>query len=109
MAADGRAVPVRPEDPESGDRHPGCRREPGKTDTQLLDWLAQIGIPRIIAVTKCDKLSNADLAKQVRLIAQGLALPHEELVLFSAKTHQGRDTLWRAISNLMASVKLSCP
>jgi len=80
-----------------------ARREPGKTDTQLLDWLARIGIPRIIAVTKCDKLSKTELAKQVRLIAQGLGLPHEELVLFSAKSHQGRDTLWRAISDLMAS------
>jgi GTP-binding protein len=77
-----------------------ARREPGKTDTQLLDWLAQLGLPRIIAVTKCDKLSKTALAKQVRLIAQSLGLPHEELVLFSAKSHQGRDVLWRAISNL---------
>jgi GTP-binding protein len=86
-----------------------ARREPGKTDTQLLDWLARIGIPRIIAVTKCDKLSKTDLAKQVRLIAQGLALPHEELVLFSAKTHLGRDALWRAISNLAPMRPISIP
>ena len=80
-----------------------ARREPGKTDTQLLGWLARIGIPRIITVTKCDKLSKTALAKQMGVIAQGLAVPHEELVLFSAKSHQGRDVLWRAISNLMAS------
>jgi GTP-binding protein len=86
-----------------------ARREPGKTDTQLLDWLARIGIPRIIAVTKCDKLSKTDLAKQVRLIAQGLALPHEELVLFSAKTHQGRDVLWRTISKLAKLGPISTP
>jgi GTP-binding protein len=86
-----------------------ARRDPAKADTQLLDWLAQLGLPRIIAVTKCDKLSKTALSKQVGVIAQGLALPHEELVLFSAKTHQGRDVLWRAISTLAKTGPISTP
>ena len=62
------------------------------------------GFAAIIAVTKCDKLSKTALAKQVSVIAQGLAMRRTaELVLFSAKSHQGREALWRAISNLMVS------
>jgi GTP-binding protein len=86
-----------------------ARRDPGKADTQLLDWLARIGIPAILAVTKCDKLSKTALTKQVRVIAQGIAASQEDLVLFSAKSHEGRDALWRAISNLAQLGPISAP
>ena len=86
-----------------------ARRDAGTADTQLLDWLARLGVPAIIAVTKCDKLSKTALAKQVSVIAQGLAAPHRELVLFSAKSHQGREALWRAISNLAKIGPIATP
>jgi GTP-binding protein len=76
------------------------RREPGPEDRQLMDWLGRRRIPRILVATKSDKLSKTDQAKQLTAIAAGLAVDPGELILFSTKSRQGRDLIWRAIKSL---------
>jgi GTP-binding protein len=76
------------------------RREPGPEDRQLLDWLGRRRIPRILVATKSDKLSKTDQAKQLTAIAAGLAVDPGELILFSTKSRQGRDLIWKAIKSL---------
>ena len=55
--------------------------------------------PNLVA-TKSDKLSKTDQSKQLAAIAAGLAVDPGQNVLFSAKSRQGRDLIWKAINLL---------
>jgi len=76
------------------------RRTPNEEDAQLLNWLDRREIPSVLIVTKADKLSKTAQAKQRTLIAAALEVEPDELVLFSAKTRQGREELWRILLSL---------
>lgn len=76
------------------------RRTPNEEDTQLLNWLARREIAVVPVVTKADKLSKTSQLKQLKIIAGALETDPYELVLFSAKSRQGRDTLWRTLVEL---------
>jgi len=52
-------------------------------------------------VTKVDKLSRNDRARQVRTIAAHLACAPESLVRFSAASGEGRDELWAVLEGLL--------
>lgn len=74
------------------------RREPGKGDLDLLDWLAQYGIKSITVLTKADKLSRAQGMERAKLIGKELikwttATP----IIFSAKTRDGMKEIWAEI------------
>lgn len=76
------------------------RRTPSEEDAQLLNWLARREIAAVLVVTKTDKLSKTTQAKQLKVIAGALETDPDELVLFSAKSRQGRDVLWRTLVDL---------
>ena len=76
------------------------RRTPNEEDAQLLNWLDRQEIPSVLIVTKTDKLSKTSQAKQRALISAALEVEPDELVLFSAKTRQGRQELWRILVDL---------
>ena len=76
------------------------RRTPNEEDAQLLNWLARREIAAVLVVTKTDKLSKTSQAKQLKIIAGALETDPDELVLFSAKSRQGRDVLWRTLADL---------
>jgi GTP-binding protein len=76
------------------------RRTPGEEDQQLFDWLDRHEIISVPVVTKIDKLSKTAQAKQLRLIAGTLKVNANDWVVFSSKTRQGRDTLWKVIAEL---------
>jgi GTP-binding protein len=79
------------------------RREPSDDDLQMLDFLAEVGVPTIIAVTKVDKLSTAAAAARVSEITIALGLDGDQVIPFSAHTGLGRDELATAIVSLMQS------
>jgi len=76
------------------------RRTPSEEDQQLFDWLDRHEIISVPVVTKIDKLSKTAQAKQFRLIAGTLKVNANDWVVFSSKTRQGRDTLWKVIAEL---------
>lgn len=76
------------------------RRAPNEEDAQLLDWLARREIASILVVTKADKLSKTAQLKQLKIIAGALEIDPDDLVLFSSKSRQGRDVLWRTLVEL---------
>jgi GTP-binding protein len=76
------------------------RRTPNEEDALLLNWLSRRGIAPVLVVTKADKLSKTSQAKQLKIIAGTLEVDPDELVLFSAKSRQGRDVLWRVLADL---------
>jgi GTP-binding protein len=76
------------------------RRTPNAEDGQLLQWLDHQEIPCLLVATKADKLSKTAQRKQLALIADALETDPEEIVLFSAKSRTGRETLWRALAEM---------
>jgi GTP-binding protein len=76
------------------------RHEPTKQDLQLHEWLEHSDKPRLIVATKSDKLSNNELRKNLEHIRN--VLNDQSVLVYSAKTGQGRDELWRAIKSAIS-------
>jgi len=77
------------------------RRTPGDEERNFIAWLNRYGLPVILALTKADKLSKSKLSQRRRVISQALTQDSENLLLFSAKTRQGKEDIWRAIEQLL--------
>jgi GTP-binding protein len=76
------------------------RRIPTEKDMALIEYLHHLHLAYQLVLTKCDKLKKGRLLRQQRQIADTLAMPLNQLILFSAKTRQGRETLWHAIEQM---------
>ena len=74
------------------------RRDPAGDDIALAEWLSYHRIRHLFVLTKADKLSGNERGNRRRSIRTRLgASESEELILFSAKTGEGRDALWKEI------------
>jgi GTP-binding protein len=80
------------------------RREPSDDDRAMLDFLAEVEVPTIVALTKTDKLSKATARQRVAEIARALALESEQVIPFSSHTGEGRTDLLEAITDLIEVV-----
>ncbi len=78
------------------------RHDPTDDDRQMLDLLADIGLPTVVAATKIDKISRSQVETRLKQIARDLALDDEQLIPFSAVTGAGRDDLAKAVVSLLA-------
>lgn len=79
------------------------RRDPSPEDRQMLEFLAELGAPTIVTVTKVDKLSATRATARVAEITASLGLEPEQVIPFSAVTKLGRDELASAIEDLVAA------
>jgi GTP-binding protein len=77
------------------------RREPGVEEGDLLGWLKVRRIPALRVLTKADKLSRAQQKRRTTAAATLLDMPPEQLIVFSAKSRQGRAALWKALLALI--------
>lgn len=77
-----------------------ARRIPLAEELRFIDWLRHYRVHLIPVLTKADKLSKNEQAKQRRAAAQILALPVDEVILFSTKTRLGKEALWRRIADI---------
>ncbi|WP_129124829.1 ribosome biogenesis GTP-binding protein YihA/YsxC [Geomonas oryzae] len=78
------------------------RRVPTEDDLQMLTWLRAYSVAPILVVTKCDKLSKNERARQTAVIAEKLGVAKGELTFFSALNKEGRDAVWARIDALLA-------
>lgn len=78
------------------------RRVPTAEDRQMLEWLRAYSVPPLLVVTKCDKVSKNERARQAALIARTLEVEKKELHFFSALSKEGKDAIWVAIERLLA-------
>ena len=76
------------------------RRTPREEEHHLITWLAYYSIAKILVLTKADKLSKTKQDKQRAAVAGLLEVDPRKLILFSAKSRQGRDAVWDAIISL---------
>jgi len=75
------------------------RRIPSEEDLQMLDWLRSYNRRPIIVLTKCDKVTKNERARQTAAIAAKLQMDKSLLVHFSALSKDGRDAVWQVIQD----------
>jgi GTP-binding protein len=73
------------------------RRGLSPDDSTLLDWLDYHAIPTLIVLTKADKLSQFERARQKKALAGIRLLEERPLLFFSAVSGEGKDDLWGLI------------
>jgi GTP-binding protein len=79
------------------------RHEPTALDEELLTLLRGSPAPRVVALTKADKLSRNQRQQRVaalqrKLAAMGVEVP---VVLTSAEKREGLDALWRWVETFL--------
>ena len=78
------------------------RHVPSENDCMMYDWIVDNGYEPVIICTKLDKIKRSQVAKQVKLVRQGLGMEKDGILIpFSAETKQGKDEVWTLIESLM--------
>nr|WP_320190956.1 ribosome biogenesis GTP-binding protein YihA/YsxC [uncultured Desulfobacter sp.] len=77
------------------------RRDPGKEELDMVRWLESNQMPCLLVLTKADKLSKTKQLKHLDAVCKTFDRDRNGIVLFSAKTRQGRQTIWDEIRNLI--------
>ena len=78
------------------------RRGLSSDDSTLLDWLDYHGIPTLVVLTKADKVSQFERARQKKVLAGIRLLAGKPLLFFSAHTGEGKDDLWGLIQKAVS-------
>ena len=78
-----------------------ARHDPTEDDLGMLDFLAELGLPTIIAVTKVDKLNAREKAERLAAFGKVLGVDAEQIIPFSSVTGAGRDELAEALVSLL--------
>lgn len=71
-----------------------ARLAPTPLDFRLQQWLDGLGLPRLLAATKADKLSGNSRATQERLLSSAFGRP---AVMCSATTGMGCKEIWKRV------------
>lgn len=86
-----------------------ARRDPTADDHAMLDFLSEIGVPTIVALTKVDKLTAAQRVRRVDELCLALGLETDQMIPFSAVTGEGRNDLGEAIESLLSQPSWKTP
>jgi GTP-binding protein len=77
------------------------RHEPSPEDKQMVEFLAEVGVPTVVALTKTDKLKKSEVTPRAAETARALGLDDAQVIPFSAVTGLGRDELAEALVELV--------
>ena len=77
------------------------RHDPTGDDRIMLDFLADLGVPTLIALTKVDKLGRVARAKRITELCTAYGVDEDQVIPFSAHEHIGRDELASALVSLL--------
>lgn len=77
------------------------RHPPTRDDLQMVTFLAELGIPALVVLTKVDKLKRSQRASKIRTNAERLEVDMEQVVPFSAVTGEGLEALHGALEHLL--------
>ncbi len=78
------------------------RRDPKEEEHKLARWLISHDMPYLVVLTKADKLSKTQQLKRAAVISSQMNRSAGEVILFSAKTRAGRETVLEEITNLIS-------
>lgn len=80
------------------------RRDPETEEFDLVAWLEEHQMPYLVILTKADKLSKTQQKKRQTAICARLNCEPDSVILFSAKTRMGRETIWDEIESLIGGI-----
>ena len=67
----------------------------------MYEWIVYHGFMPVIIATKLDKINRSQIAKQIKMIKEGVGVKSETKIFpFSSLTKQGRDEIWDYIVNV---------
>ena len=72
-----------------------CRAGITNDDTMMLEFLAQSGLPYVIAVTKTDKLNKTERTESLAKISAFKYAKGIDIIPFSSHTGEGKADLWK--------------
>lgn len=78
-----------------------ARHPPTKHDIRWVEYLSEIGAPTLIVLTKVDKLKRSERGDSLPRASRALGVEESQLVPFSSKTGEGRETLLEALDDLL--------
>jgi GTP-binding protein len=79
------------------------RRKPSEEDLNMLEWLKYYNILPLLVLTKADKLSNNQIAKQLKIISETANVDKKDFFIFSAVNKKGKDEVWNKIEEIIAT------
>lgn len=85
------------------------RHPPSADDLQMFDFLAELGVPTAVVLTKIDKLRTTELKHRIISLTTALGLEEEQVIPFSSVTRVGRDELAAAVVALVAQPSWRAP
>ena len=77
------------------------RHPPAPDDLLMLAFLAEIGAPTVVVLTKIDKLRPAELKQRIISLTSALGLEEAQVIPFSTVARVGRDELAEAVVELV--------
>lgn len=77
------------------------RHAPSKLDHEMMEYLGEVGVPVLVILTKMDKVPMGKREETVGSAARDLNIDPEQLLAFSSKTGEGRDSLLTALDDLL--------
>lgn len=78
-----------------------ARHPPTKHDLRMIAYLAQVGLPAMVVLTKMDKLKRSQRAEATSRALEEMELDESQLLPFSSKTGEGRDELLEALDDIL--------
>jgi GTP-binding protein len=81
-----------------------ARHDPTPDDRAMLEFLATIGTPTMVVVTKIDKVAPKAQSGRVEALRQDLGLDSAQVIAFSATNGAGRDELAAAVAGLVGQL-----
>lgn len=78
-----------------------ARHKPTIHDLRMIEYLAEVGLPALVVLTKIDKLKRSERQASIRRALETLEIDPAQLVPFSSKTGEGRDELLEALEGLV--------
>ena len=79
------------------------RHDPTEDDRVMLDFLAELGVPTLLALTKVDKLGRVARAKRITELCAAYGVDEDQVIPFSAHENIGRDELAEALAALLSA------
>jgi GTP-binding protein len=83
------------------------RRGLESQELEFIDWLGQMDIPVLLAMTKVDKLKRNDRAIAAAGIMSRIHEPEADLIEFSSATCEGREAMWNYFQALLGPLDFS--
>ena len=80
-----------------------ARHRPTQHDHRMVEYLAEIGVPTLVVLTKTDKLKKREREQSIARTLGALDLDESQLVPFSSKTGEGREALLEALGELVGA------